>query len=76
MSAPPVGTFTLRYEGALPQAPCCLITRITIYGVGKQTLTFELGSPRALTADEAALVLAVPLPEGLGWHRQVYRRQP
>jgi hypothetical protein len=52
------------------------VTRITIYGVGKQTLTFELGSPRALTADEADLVLAVPLPEGLGWHRQVYRRQP
>jgi hypothetical protein len=76
MSAPPVGTFTLRYEGPLPQAPCCLITRITIYGVGKQTLTFELGSPRALSADEAALVLAVPLPEGLGWHRQVYRRKP
>jgi hypothetical protein len=64
------GLWVLEYEGPLPQAPCALVTEITIYGAGTaRTWRFKLNVPCALPTDAAAVALAVPLPPGLRLRR-------
>jgi hypothetical protein len=64
------GLWVLEYAGPLPQAPCALVSEITVYGAGPgRTWRFRLNQPRALPVDAAAVALAVALPAGLRLRR-------
>jgi hypothetical protein len=62
------GLWVLEYAGPLPQAPCALVTEVTIYG-SPHTWRLRLNVPRALPADAVAVATNVPLPEGLRLRR-------